>query len=91
MPPWILTRVTRLRAAAVYLTVVALVVGSILVPEKPEDPRYPVAIADGGRFSSLTVDSVLLADVLDRGIKGIRLLSARQQQCGEDLYRLRRR
>ena len=56
-------------------------VGSILVPQKPEGPRYPVAIADGSRFASLTVDSVLLADVLDRGIKGIRLLSSRQQQA----------
>ncbi len=81
VPPWILSRVTPLRAAAVYLTVVALVVGSILVPQKPKDPRYPVAIADGSRFASLTVDSVLLADVLDRGIKGIRLLSSRQQQA----------
>ena len=80
-PPWIVPRVTRRRAAAVYLTVVALVIGSILVPEKPKDPRYPVAVTDGGRFSSLTVDSVLLADVLDRGIKGIRLLSARQQRA----------
>jgi predicted phosphodiesterase len=81
VPPWILTRVTPLRAAAVYLTAVALVVGSILVPQKPKDPRYPVAIADGSRFASLTVDSVLLADVLDRGIEGIRLLSSRQQQA----------
>ena len=63
------------------VTVVALVIGSILVPEKPKDPRYPVAVTDGGRFSSLTVDSVLLADVLDRGIEGIRLLSARQQRA----------
>jgi predicted phosphodiesterase len=79
--PWIITRVTRRRAVAVYVTVVALVIGSILVPEKPTDPRYPVAMTDGGRFSSLTVDSVLLADVLDRGIKGIRLLSERQQRA----------
>ena len=81
VPPWILSRATPLRAAAVYLTVVALVVGSILVPQKPKGPRYPVSIADGSRFASLTVDSVLLADVLDRGIKGIRLLSSRQQQA----------
>ena len=81
MPPWIVTRVTRRRVAAVYVIVVALVIGSILVPEKPKDPRYPVAVADGGRFSSLTVDSVLLADLLDRGIKGIRLLSERQQRA----------
>jgi predicted phosphodiesterase len=75
------TQQTRRRLAAIYVTIVALVIGSILVPEKPKDPRYPVAIADGGRFSSLTVDSVLLADVLDRGIKGIRLLSERQQRA----------
>ena len=81
VPPWILSRATPLRAAAVYLTVVALVVGSIVVPQKPKGPRYPVSIADGSRFASLTVDSVLLADVLDRGIKGIRLLSSRQQQA----------
>jgi predicted phosphodiesterase len=74
-------QVTRRRVAAIYITVVALVIGSILVPEKPKGPRYPVDVADGGRFSSLTVDSVLLADVLDRGIKGIRLLSERQQQA----------
>jgi predicted phosphodiesterase len=75
------TQQTRRRLAAIYVTIVALVIGSILVPEKPKDPRYPVAITDGGRFSSLTVDSALLADVLDRGIKGIRLLSERQQRA----------
>jgi predicted phosphodiesterase len=79
VPHGITRRVTRRRAAAVYVTVVAVVIGSILVGEKPKHPRYAVAIADAGRYSSLTVDSVLLADVLDRGIKGVRLLSARQQ------------
>lgn len=81
LPPWIVSRVTKRRAAVVYATIVALVIGSILVPEKPKDPRYPVSIADGSRFSSLTVDSVLLADVLDRGIRGIQLLSGRQQRA----------
>ena len=81
LPPWIISRVTTRRAVAIYALVVALVIGSILVPQKPKDPRYPVSIADGGRFSSLTVDSVLLADVLDRGIKGVKLLSARKQQA----------
>jgi len=81
LPPWILSRVTTRRAVAVYVTVLALIVGSILVPQRPKDPRYQVSIADGGRFSSLTVDSVLLADVLDRGIKGVELLSARQQRA----------
>jgi predicted phosphodiesterase len=81
VPPWMITRVTRRRAVAVYATVVALVVGSILIPPKQTDPRYPVSITDGGRSSSLTVDSPLLADVLDRGIKGIKLLTARQQRA----------
>jgi predicted phosphodiesterase len=81
VPRYFLTWVTPRRAAAAYATVVALVLGSILVPQKPTDPRYPVSIVDGGRFSSLTVDSVLLADVLDRGIAGIRLLSARQERA----------
>jgi predicted phosphodiesterase len=81
LPPWIVTGVTTRRAVAVYVTVLALIVGSILVPQRPKDPRYQVSIADGGRFSSLTVDSVLLADVLDRGIKGVELLSARQQRA----------
>ena len=81
LPPWIDTGVTTRRAVAVYVTVLALIVGSILVPQRPKDPRYQVSIADGGRFSSLTVDSVLLADVLDRGIKGVELLSARQQRA----------
>lgn len=76
LPPWIVSRVTTRRALAIYVTVVAAVVGSILVPQKPQDPRYPVSIADGGRFSSLTVDSLLLADVLDRGVEGVKLLSA---------------
>jgi predicted phosphodiesterase len=81
LPPRMITRVTRRRAVAAYVTVVALVVGSILIPPKQTDPRYPVSIAAGGAFSSLTVDSPLLADVLDRGIKGIKLLTARQQRA----------
>ena len=80
-PPWITTKVIRRRVAAAYVTVVALIVGSILIPPRETDPRYPVSITGGERFSSLTVDSPLLADVLDRGIKGIRLLSARQQRA----------
>jgi hypothetical protein len=80
-PPWITTKVTSRRAAAAYVTVVAVVIGSILIPPQQTDPRYPVSITDDGRFSSLTVDSPLLADVLDRGIKGIRLLYGRQQRA----------
>ena len=81
VPQTTATKLTGRRMAAIYVVVLALVIGSTLVPERPKNPRYPVAVADSGRFSSLTVDSVLLADVLDRGIKGIRLLSERQQRA----------
>jgi predicted phosphodiesterase len=84
LPPWMVSRITGRRVVAIYVTVVALVIGSVLVPEKPTDPRYPVAVADSGRFSSLTVDSVLLADLLDRGIAGIKLLSSRQERAIKD-------
>ena len=44
--------------------------------------RIPVRVPGAtARLDSLTVDSVLLADLLDRGIKGITLLSARQQKA----------
>ncbi len=72
-------RVSGRRVAVVYIAVTALVVGSILVPRGSEGTRIALGIAHGTRFSDLTVDSVLLADLLDRGIKGIRLLSDRQQ------------
>lgn len=80
--PWMVSALTRRRTAAVYLTVVAVVVGSVLVPREPEQgTRFPVSSAVGGRFGTISVDSVVLADLLDRGVKGITLLSARQQQA----------
>ncbi len=81
LAPWVIRHVTRRRVAAAYVTVVALVVGSIVAPDPVRETRYPVALAAGTEFASLSVDSVVLADVLDRGIKGIRLLSGRQQRA----------
>jgi predicted phosphodiesterase len=78
-------RLTTRRALVVYACALALVVGSALAPNPQPGPRIPVAVAAGdSRFARLTVDSVLLADVLDRGIKGIILLAERQQQAVED-------
>ena len=78
-------RLTARRALVVYACTLVLVVGSVLVPNPQPGPRIPVAVAAGDtRFGQLTVDSVLLADVLDRGIKGIALLAERQQQAVED-------
>ena len=89
VPPWILTRVTPLRAAAVYLTVVALMVGSILVPQKPEGPRYPVAIAQTAAVLPRSVDSCCwpMSGPRDRGHQAAQLPPA---TSGEDLYRRRR-
>jgi predicted phosphodiesterase len=83
---WLAGRVARWltawRGLAVYATVLVLVVGSALAPDPRPGLRIPVAVADGdARFDQLTVDSVLLADVLDRGIKGIILLADRQQRA----------
>jgi predicted phosphodiesterase len=79
LSPWLANYASGRRLATVYVVVTVLVVGSILVPRETDGTRIPVAIAHGTRFSNLTVDSVVLADLLDRGIKGIRLLSNRQQ------------
>lgn len=79
--PWVGRHVTRRRSVAVYLTVTALALGSVLTPQQPRGDRIPVAVASGTRYAALTVDSVVLADLLDRGIKGVTLLSGRQQRA----------
>ncbi len=79
--PWVVTHLTRRRTAAIYLTVVAVVIGSILVPEPtPVGTRSPVSAAVERRLGPIRVDSVALADLLDRGVKGVTLLSERQQR-----------
>src|SRR3712207_478582 len=78
-------RLTTWRALAVYATTLVLLVGSALNPSPRPGLRIPVAVAAGdARFDRLTVDSTLLADVLDRGIRGVILLAERQQQAVED-------
>ena len=79
LAPWVVRRVTRRRTLAVYLTVTAIGVGSVLVPARPDGPRIPVDLPLPDRTPTVSVDSPLLADLLDRGVSGIRLLSARQQ------------
>jgi hypothetical protein len=75
-------RLTTWRALVVYASALVLVVGSALAPHPRPGLRIPVAVADGNmHFDRLTVDSVVLADVLDRGIKGIILLAERQQRA----------
>lgn len=81
LSPWVARTVTRRRTAAAYLTVLVLVLGSVLAPRQPEDARIPVGLVAGSRFASLTVDSEVLADLVDRGTKGVTLLSGRQQRA----------
>jgi len=84
LAPWVADRLTRRRGLTVYAVLLALVVGSILVPAQAEGTRIAVSITSGTRFASMRVDSVLLADLLDRGIKGVRLLGGRQQSAVAD-------
>ena len=49
LAPWVARRLTRRRAVVLYVTVVALVVGSILVPRSQPGLRIPVSVsAQGG-------------------------------------------
>ena len=79
LSPWVARGFTRRRTAVVYLGVLVLILGSILAPSTPAGTRIPVTIAAGSRFAAVTVDSRVLADLLDRSVSGVRLLSGRQQ------------
>ena len=80
LSPWVARTATRRRLAAVYLAGLLLVLGSVLAPQRPEGTRIPVPASVGSRFAAVTVDSRVLADLLDRSVKGVTLLSARQQR-----------
>ncbi|WP_375423368.1 metallophosphoesterase [uncultured Friedmanniella sp.] len=79
--PWVARYTTRRRTTAVYLAVLTLVLGSALSPRPPDGSRYPVSVARGSRYADVTVDSGALADLLDRGVVGVTLLSGRQQRA----------
>lgn len=82
LSPAVVRHTSLRRTAAVYGTVVVLTVGSVLAPTPRQQPvRLPVALAAGTQFQGLTVDSRVLSDLLDRGIKGVALLSNRQQKA----------
>lgn len=78
--PWLIGHISRRRVVTAYIAVTAVVLGSILVPRETDGIRIPVGVAYGTRFTNLTVDNALLADLLNRGIKGVRLLTERQQR-----------
>lgn len=80
LAPWLVRSVSWRRAAAVYLGITAVLGGSILTPPPAVDGiRLPVSVSLGPSLNDVTVDNLLLADLLDRGVTGIRLLAGRQQ------------
>ena len=82
LAPTVSSHLSPVMAAAVYLTVVGLVGGSLLAPRPDRtEHRIPVALAAGTSYAGLTVDSVVLAGVLDRGVQGLRVLTRREQRA----------
>ncbi len=79
LAPWVVRQLSRRRVLVAYAAVLIVLLGSILVPKAPEGVRIPVDLGAGSRFDAVKVDSVVLADLLDRGVKGVRLLTSRQQ------------
>jgi len=80
--PTLHRHVSARRVVLTYGVVLVVVTGSVLAPPPPaKEPRTPVTVAARTDFAGLTVDNVLLADLLDRGITGVRLLARRQQQA----------
>lgn len=70
------------RTMVVYLVVASICLGSAAAPPPPTDEiRIEVAVAQETPLAGLTVDSALLSDLLDRGIKGLTLLADRQQKA----------
>jgi hypothetical protein len=79
LAPGLVRQISRRRMIMVWAGVSVLVVGSVLAPTPaPATPRIPVALNLGGTHLDLTVDNVLLSDLLTRGISGVELLSERQ-------------
>lgn len=82
LSPGLLRHLSARRVVLTYALALTLVAGSVLAPPAPPaTTRTPVASAAGTGFAGLTVDSVLLADLLDRGVRGVRLLAGRQQRA----------
>lgn len=70
-------------AVLAYLAVVTITSSVVVAPTHThEQPaRYPVTAAKGTRLDGLTVDSLLLDKLIDRGSKGLSKLSHRQDEA----------
>lgn len=76
-----LVRMSRAQQSIIGYLVVLITVAAVVIAPPARLPihRYDVTVADGTRFAGLTVDSQVLAEVLDRGVAGVRTLAGRQQ------------
>jgi hypothetical protein len=85
LAPWLVRSISRRHAVTLYVTAFVLLAGSIVAPRPAlQGFRVPVALNLGPSLRGLTVDSLLLADLLDRGIKGVTVLTDRQQKAVSD-------
>lgn len=85
LAPWLVSHASLRRTVAVFALVTVVLVGSIVAPQPALPPgRVEVGVAHGTRAEGLTVDSVLLAELFDRGVTGVRLLTERQQRAVAD-------
>lgn len=78
LTPAVVRHTSLRRTTAVYGAVLLLTVGSILAPP-PGNPPLRIPVSVGPQLPGLTVDHPVLSDLLDRGIKGVSLLTRRQQ------------
>lgn len=82
LTPGLVRHISARRLVLAYGVVLLVIASSVLAPHPPaQERRIRVAVAEGTSFAGLTTDSVLLADLLDRGITGVRLLAGRQARA----------
>jgi len=81
-----LVRMSRAQQSIIGYLMVLITVAAVVIAPPGRLPvhRYDVTVADGTRFAGLTVDSQVLADLLDRGVAGVRTLAGRQQTVMDD-------
>jgi predicted phosphodiesterase len=81
-----LVRISGGRRGVLGYLVVMITVAAVVIapPARQPTERYDVTVADGTRFAGLTVDSAVLADLLDRGVAGVSKMADRQQASMND-------
>jgi predicted phosphodiesterase len=79
LAPRLVRPVSTRQRVLVYVTALTVLGGSIFAPRTPPaGVRIPDSVDLGAPFQGLTVDNLLLSDLLNRGVTGIKLLTQRQ-------------